>query len=56
MRCGNNEKNANMQDPMAYMFYQSIFVNAQTGRLIDPANNKIDISAYQGFISWREVK
>lgn len=44
-----------MVNPMASMFYQQIYVNAQTGKLIDPTDTKIDSSAFQGFLSWEET-
>lgn len=43
-------------DPVTSMYFKTIYVDAQTGRLIDPNNGKKGCGDYQGPISWKEMK
>lgn len=43
-------------DPFNVLEYHRILINAQTGELVDPANQKLERELYTGFLSWAEVK
>lgn len=46
----------NYSHPEMSMYYQPLYVNAQTGKLLDPLDNHLGCAAYQGFISWDQVQ
>lgn len=37
------------------MEYKTLWINAQTGKVIDRKNNRTDAADYPGFISWEEA-
>ena len=43
-------------DPGTSQYYETLYINAQTGELLDPAQQGSGTADYAGFISWEEVK
>lgn len=43
------------KDPYNVLEYKRLMVNAQTGRLADPANQSADREEFKGFLSWDDV-
>ena len=46
----------NFTQPELSMYYQPLYVNAQTGKLLDPLDNHLGCASYQGFISWNDIQ
>lgn len=43
-------------NPGTSLYYESLYINAQTGELLDPTQRGNGTADYAGFISWEEVK
>lgn len=45
-----------IENPEPTLYYKTLYVNAQTGMLIDPNDNRSGCGDYPGIITWEEVK
>ena len=45
-----------VENPEPSMYYKTLYINAQTGELFSPIDDRSGCADYQGFISWEEVK
>lgn len=43
-------------DPYPSLYYKTLYVNAQTGELVDPTDNRKGCGDYPGIITWEAIK
>lgn len=43
-------------NPATSLYYKSLFINAQTGELLDPDQSRNGCADYSGFIAWEDVQ